>query len=216
MPDDHLKLVTPPQTEAEKPVAHDTDIFDNLDSLRVDPELLIRRRQVLTTCAVGRPPANQYFRVSTDPRLSMREVALIRHKQDRDVVFFVPPSMVEHPIVRRHIRLFDMFLTCCWPGLNWMLWPVVSTASMSVTDKPIQTDVSQRAALALAQTYWVNLTWDSQKRDFVVTTAESNQMIEPEWPREQSLSDFLKLAFSGRVLDTPGHEYVAQLRGFVS
>lgn len=214
MTDERIKLVPPSE---QKPRPSGVDVFDDLDSLRVNPDLLIRRESVATDCAVGKPAANLYFRANPDPRFVVRDAALIRHRQDKDVWFFVMPHMVANPIVARHVRLFDIYFLCTWPGLGWMLMPIVSSSAVAATAKPMPTDVSQRAAIEVAFSKWTNLTWDAGKRDFIVSTAESSGLIEPAWPPEPfKMTPWLKLGFASRVVDADTHPYVEQLRGIAS
>jgi hypothetical protein len=178
--------------------------FD-LDQLRVESSITIERHKVLTSCKCGKPPNNCYFRSSSDPALQL-EATLIRHKQERDLYFFVPPHMRTHPNVKRAMRAYTLVLVTTWPIGEYYLWPVPKLGM-----KPIKSDLSQHKVYEQSLERWTIMAWDAEKRDFAVEPAEKMDQ-KPVWPKE-SFNELLKLAFAGCIIDSDEHEYVRQLRG---
>jgi hypothetical protein len=191
-----IKVVSElPKTEtSQQEIAHDaTAIFDDLDKLRVESAITVERHKLLTSCKCSKPPDNCYFRSSPDPTLQL-EATLIRHKQERDLYFFVTPNMRTHPNVKRAMRPYTLVLVTTWPIGEFYLWPLPKLRM-----KPIKSDLSQHSAYEESLQRWTIMTWDFEKRDFAVEPAEKMDH-KPMWPTE-SFSDLLKLAFAGCIID---------------
>jgi hypothetical protein len=183
-----------------------TDIFNDLDKLRIDSTITVDRRKVLASCRCSKPDPNIYFR--SNPDLKMRLTAmLIRHKQERDLYYFVTPEMKNHPHVERACRPYILVLITTWPFGEFMLWPVPILG-----EKPMQSDKAQNKAFEQSQRFWTQMTWDPKLRDFSIEVAERADDRKPIWP-DEPFETFLKLAFAGRIIDNDEHEYVRQLRG---
>jgi hypothetical protein len=54
---------------------------------------------------------------------------------------------------------------------------------------------------------------DDAKKPCDVIAAEHMKDLEPIWPADRTLRDLLKLGFADKIIDTPEHPYVLQLRG---
>jgi len=214
MADKEFKIVTPEgapiSAEDAANLARDpTDIFNDLDKLRVESKITMERRKVLSSCRCSKPDGNVYFR--SHPSIDMRLTAtLIRHKQERDLFYFVTPQMRSHPHVERAIRLYTLALITTWPVGEYQLWPVPVLG-----EKPMPSDKSQNTAFEQSLRTWTQITWDPSKRDFNVETAERPDR-KPVWLDNTPFHVFLKLAFAGRIIDNDDHEYVRQLRGIIS
>jgi hypothetical protein len=210
MAEKETKIITPegmPITseDAAKLVRDPTDIFNDLDKLRVESKITVERRKILSSCECRKPDGNLYFR--TCPDVNMRLTAsLIRHKQERDLFYFVVPGMRKHPHVERALRYYTLVLIQTWPIGDYQLWPVPVLG-----EKPMPSDKSQNIAFEKSLRDWTIMTWDAGLRDFNVEIAENNPQ-KPVWPQEP-FQAFLKLAFAGRIIDSDNHEYVRQLRG---
>jgi hypothetical protein len=191
----------------ETPAARDpTDIFNDLDKLRVESTITIDRRKVLTTCRCSKPDPNTYFRSNPDLRMRL-PVTLIRHKQERDLYYYVVPEMRSHPHVERACRAYILVQVVTWPVGETLLWPIPVLG-----EKPMASDVAQNAAYEHSLRSWTQLAWDQKLRNFSVEVAERADDRKPVWPTE-SFETLLKLAFAGRIIDNDEHEYVRQLRG---
>jgi hypothetical protein len=95
-----------------------------------------------------------------------------------------------------------------WPGGIIQLWPVPFADGSRVACWK-----SYRNAYDLSKTQWVQLVWNSERRDADVAVAE-NIKTDPAWPSDLSIGNLLKQGFgTDRIIDTPEHPYVMQLRG---
>jgi len=211
MSDEAKFKVINPNEPTDNVVCDPLSIFDDLEKLKVAQSITVERHRLLSSCRCAKPDGNLYFRSS--PKLNHRLIApLIRHKQERDLYFFVAPQMREHPHVKRHMRYYTLVLISTWPSEDYQLWPV----PLLVGDKPIQSDKTQNDAFEKSLRYWTQIAWDKSKRDYNVEIAErteGNTIPDPVWPEKEPFNTFLKLAFSGNIIDTPDYEYVRQLRG---
>src|SRR5262249_54972410 len=154
-----------------------------------------------------------HFRSHPNPKWRM-EAPLIRHRQERDLFFYVAPTMNKHPLVIRALRKYSLVLITTWPTNEYLLWPV-PVIDQSVDRKPIKSIQSQHTALERSEHIWTRMEWDESEGNFSVEAAE-NLKQDPVWPEKENLTDFLKLAFAGKVIDNPEHDYVRQLRGIAT
>jgi hypothetical protein len=101
-------------------------------------------------------------------------------------------------------------LTYVWPDGALLLWPV------PIPDgRDIKAWRSARRAYELACDQWVQMVWDDAVKDYRVETAENLEGVEAAWPPENSLGEYLKCGFDGRVTDNEDHPYVRRLRGLL-
>jgi hypothetical protein len=64
-------------------------------------------------------------------------------------------------------------------------------------------------------TEWVQMVWNGEKRDYDVVPAEGIN-IEPLWPNDLNLGHLMKIGFASKLIETPEHPYVLQLRGLAT
>ena len=213
MAEKEAKIITPEGSptnseDAAKLATDPTDIFNDLDKLRLELKITVERRKAMSSCRCSKPDPNLYFR--SCPDVNMRLTAsLICHKQERDLFFFVVPEMRSHPHIERALRFYTLVLIQTWPIGEYQIWPIPILG-----DKPMPSDRSQHTAFELSLQYWVQMAWDPTLRNYNVEVAENNKN-KPTWPQEP-FTAFLKLAFAGRIIDNDNHEYVRQLRGIAS
>src|SRR5262245_16049420 len=204
MPDDgkkpeHVKLVEDPPPES---------IFDDIEGLRRNAVLKVTRKTVAPRVAVKKPPNNVYFRVHDDPKMSL-DCSVITGDGGSDDFYFVVPRMLNHPVILPRLRRVTLATVCYWPGGAISLWPVAQIGDRT----RVACWRTARDAYELAKSNWTQLVWNDDTRDYDVSTAE-NINIEPAWPKDQTLSDLLKLGFGvDRIIDREDHPYVLRLRG---
>jgi len=58
----------------------------------------------------------------------------------------------------------------------------------------------------------VQMVWNNDTRDYDVIVAEGIHS-EPNWPADRTLRDLLRLGFADKIIASPDHPYVKQLRG---
>jgi hypothetical protein len=202
MPDDakkteHIKLVDTPPPES---------VFDDVEGLRKVAILKVSRRVVPVNVTVRRPSNSVYFRCHPDPEM-MLDACVIIGDGGSDDFYFVVPRMLNHHTMLPRLRRVTIATVYTWPGGAISLWPVPNAE-----DKRFACWKSARAAFERAKTHWMQLCWNSELRDYDVIVAE-NINIEPVWPTDKTLRDLLKLGFADKIIDTPEHPYVLQLRG---
>jgi hypothetical protein len=186
-----------------------TDVFDDLQGLRKQSALTVQRKKVITNISVDKPPNNVYFRTTTSQELVLSNATIVRDAEGtKKIAYFVTPGMRGHPKLAQRLRVVTLTTTCTWPGMGILLWPVPA-----LTDRDFPPWRSARKAAALAQSHWMQMTWNEERGDYDVETAEGIDM-DPIWPNV-SLTAMLKIAFDGRVIDNEEHPYVKRLRGII-
>jgi hypothetical protein len=195
-----LELVdTPPES-----------VFDDIEALRKTAAITVTRQPVQVNVMVGKPRNNVYFRCHPDPAMSLGATVVIGDKGSDDC-YFVHPSMLQHPAILRRKREVTIAVVSTWPGGAISLWPVPSIENTSVLCWK-----SARAAYERSKTDWVQIIWNGDKKDYDVTTAEGIH-TEPAWPDNLRLEELLRLGFpADRIINTPEHPYVLQLRGLAT
>jgi hypothetical protein len=201
MPDDANK----PDLKIVPPLAPES-VFDDVEALRKVATLKVTRRVVPVNVAVRKPPNSVYFRVHPEPAMSLDASVLVGDGGSDDF-YFVAPLMLNHPKVLPRLRKVTIATVYTWPGGAISLWPVPM-----VEETRIACWKSARAAYGLAKEKWVQLCWNNDLRDYDVAVAEDIK-IEPIWPTDKTFRDLLKLGFADKIIASPEHPYVKQLRG---
>jgi hypothetical protein len=192
-----IKLVEEPPPES---------VFDDLETLRKTATLKVSRRIVPVNVSVRKPPNNVYFRSHHDPSMALDASVLIG-PDGSDDYYFVTPKMLNHPVVLPRLRKVTIVVVYTWPGGTISLWPVPN-----VEETRIACWKSARAAYELSKSRWVQLLWNGDRRDYDVAVAEGIG-TEPQWPEDLDIKKLLKLGFADKIIDSPEHPYVKQLRG---
>lgn len=183
-----------------------TSIFDDLDGLRRESKLTVRRKSVLVNVEVGKPQKDVYFRSHPDPTMRLDEATVVK---DQDTYYFVVPGMRNHHKLAKQLRPVTLALVCIWPTNEALIWPVPILSE----DRDVRAWKSQRAAYNLSLESWTQMAW--HESDYVIETAEDFDMkIEPIWP-DKTFGELLKLAFDGKIIDNEDHPYVRRLRGLL-
>jgi len=181
-------------------------VFDDIEGLRKTATLKVSRRIVAVNVAVRRPPNNVYFRCHPDPEMEL-EASVLLGGDGGDDYYFVTPFMLNHHVILPRLRRVTIAVVYSWPGGNISLWPVPKAEETRIACWK-----SARAAFELAKKEWVQLCWNGERRDYDVVVAEGIN-CDPSWPTDKTLPDLLKLGFADRIIASPEHEYVKQLRG---
>jgi hypothetical protein len=181
-------------------------VFDDIEALRKTATLKVSRRVVSINVAVGKPKNNCYFRCHPDPALSLDASVLIGGDGSDDFYFVSPVTLNYHAVLPR-LRKVTIAVVYTWPGGVVSLWPVPFAE-----ETRIPCWKSARAAFELSKSQWVQLIWNSDRRDYDVAIAEGIN-TEPLWPDDLDIRKLLKLGFADKIINTPEHSYVMQLRG---
>jgi hypothetical protein len=131
-----------------------------------------------------------------------------------DDFYFVTPTMLDHHVILPRLRKVTIATVYTWPGGVISLWPVPFAEETRIACWK-----SARAAYEMSRgrddkgrLRWVQLCWNSDRRDYDVAIAEGIDS-EPKWPDDLDLRKLLKLGFADKIIDSPEHAYVLQLRG---
>jgi hypothetical protein len=124
-----------------------------------------------------------------------------------DDFYFVTPFMLNHHVVLPRLRKVTIAVIYTWPGGVVSLWPVPN-----VGETRIAYWKSARAAYNLSKEKWTQLCWNSERGDYDVAVAEDMD-FEPMWPNDLDIKKLLKLGFADKIISSPEHPYVLQLRG---
>ena len=182
-------------------------VFDDIEALRKTATIKVTRRVVAVNVAVGKPKNNIYFRCHPDPAMSL-DASVLVGPEGSDDFYFVAPVMLKHHVVLPRLRKVTIAIVYSWPGGAISLWPVPSDE-----EHRIACWKSARTAFERSKTEWVQMIWNSDKRDYDVAAAEGINS-EPLWPDNLDIRNLLKLGFTDdKIIATPEHPYVRQLRG---
>jgi hypothetical protein len=196
-----LKVVPPPEPES---------VFDDVEALRKVATLKVSRRIVPVNVAVKRPPSHLFFRVHPAPEMSLNASVIVADGGSDDF-YFVHPCMLNHPTMLPRARKVTIAVVYTWPGGAISLWPVPNVAETRIACWK-----SARKAYELAKEQWVQLCWNSDLHDYDVAVTDGIKM-DPSWPTDKPLPewlrDLLRLGFADKIIASPEHPYVKQLRG---
>ena len=115
--------------------------------------------------------------------------------------------MLNHHVVLPRLRKVTIAVVYTWPGGVISLWPVPDAGETRIACWK-----SAHVAFERSKDEWVQMIWNGDKRDYDVVTAEGIN-TEPLWPDDLVLGNLLKLGFAEKIINTPEHPYVLQLRG---
>jgi hypothetical protein len=181
-------------------------VFDDIETLRKTATLKVSRRVVSINVAVRKPPNNVYFRCHEAPTMSL-DASIIVGSDGSDDYYFVTPFMLNHHVILPRLRKVTIAVVYTWPGGTVSLWPVPMAEETRIACWK-----SARAAYELSKTQWVQLCWNADRRDYDVAVAEGINS-KPMWPDDLDIKKLLKLGFADRIISSPEHDYVKQLRG---
>ena len=188
-----------------------TSVFDDLESLRKQSKLTVKRKSILVNVTVDKPPNNSYFRVNPDPGMMLDATVLRNAEGTNKTFYYVVPSMREHPKIKPRLRRVTIALVYTWPAGSILLWPVPV-----LDDRLLKAWKSARRAFELAQEKWTQMVWNEEESDYAIETAEGKDMedLAPIWP-DKTFNELLKTGFDGKVIDNEDHPYVRRLRGIL-
>jgi hypothetical protein len=199
-PDIKLVDTTPPVETAPE------SVFDDIEGLRKTATLKVKRRVVAVNVTVRRPPNNVYFRCHPDPSMSL-DASILTGPDGSDDYYFVTPFMLNHRVVLPRLRKVTIATVYTWPGGVVSLWPVPM-----VEETRIKCWKSARKAYEMSKLEWMQLCWNVDQRDYDVVAAEG-EIPAPMWPADLDFQQLLKLGFADKIISSPEHPYVLQLRG---
>jgi hypothetical protein len=181
-------------------------VFDDLEALRIaddDGGPKRKEKRLLASVGVKKPGEAQYFRVHDDEDMSWLGYVYTYEKDNS--VWYVPrgPAYDELAELTAKLRRVRLFL-CLTKRGSVSFWPVSQTDQGSWGS-------SAREIVEIAKTRWIRVVSNRAEGCYVPFEPE-DPLPDPQWP-EKPLSELLKLAFRGRVIDRPDHPIIESLKG---
>jgi hypothetical protein len=161
-------------------------------------------KKVLTTVPVKKPAPESFVRTHTDPAcwamFGLLELKVVGK------IYLVKPAVagVLRDENESTLCMANLVLSVDRRG-NPFLWP------LKVSQRENDWNMSALRAAEVAKGQWVRVT-SNMSAGCYDTSVAASQEIQPVWPSE-SYKDLLALAFRGRVIDTPDHPVLQELRG---
>jgi hypothetical protein len=195
---------TPPPASPRTSAA---DVFADMEKVRAEQaDPLIGTEEVLVNVAVRKPKSGEFFRVHTDPDMSM-PVSIFDDRDDQ-TIYYVLPEL--RPLMGEQVR--QAMLTACinQAGIIF-LWPIKLAGDGGGSREWANSAI--RAA-TLAKSKWVRVIGELRNQAYRVFAAKG-ELPDPVWPTEHTLQDYLILGFEGRIIDAPDHVVIQRLQGLI-
>jgi hypothetical protein len=186
-----------------KPVP--TDIFANLDALRLSPDAAAvdGTIEILSHVPVRKPTRHEFFRTHPDSEMAL-DTGVFEDKEERET-FLVTPQMRD--VLVGEIKPVLLVPTITRQGVL-LLWPLKLPTEGQRHNGWMET---AREAAELARTKWVRLAADMGLGGYRLYQAEG-ALSEPVWP-DKPLTEIMRIAFRDRIVDSENHPVVRRLRG---
>ncbi len=185
--------------------AQNIDSYD-LSALRLTQSYaaLAATRKIITQVPIRKPDKQWYFRVHPDPKWRF-EAAILDFKEDRNECYVVVPEL--YPELSLEVAPKALFTTINRQKVL-TLWPVKLPGEDGRIDSWNQ---SALEAAERAKHRWIRLVPNMGLGGYDLYEAQGD-LPEPEWP-DLSFEQILKIAFKGRVINSPDHPALKRLRG---
>jgi hypothetical protein len=180
--------------------------FADLSRLKVtiDPET-VGVKKVLTTCKVGRPSKQHFFRVHPSPAFELPDCAIVKLDVEREhylidpaVLDFLPGEYRPHMIVTYVTRTGTVGL-----------WPLAMPGPDGKTN---DWHKSALEGARVAREKWIRLVPDQDGGCYIIWQAENKNLPEPVWP-DLTFNDLMALAFKDYYVASPDHPLIEKLHG---
>jgi hypothetical protein len=184
----------------------DLDPF-NPKNLRVDVsfEGTVGVKNVLTVVPVRKPHKQEFVRIHPNPSFQLSPAALIQLQNERET-YLVTPSMT--PELVGQFTLNALYLGITRQKVLF-IWPVrLPPEDGRVMDW--HRSIAEAATLAVDK--WVRVTPNMPKSAYDIDYAIGD-LGEPEWPKDKTFPEILRIAFKDRLIDSPDHLVIKRLRG---
>jgi hypothetical protein len=192
---------------AERSSGPEEDAFNPFDPARLRINQPLGEgpavRKLITSCPVRKPRKQEFIRVHPDPKMSM-SAALLELQEDRQH-YLVDPAIA--PLLGGDVVLKILHLTVTHYR-SLLVWPIKLPDEQGRLDS--WNEVAHAAA-EQAKESWVRLVPNMGASTYDVHEA-LGAFPDPEWP-DWTLSQFLELAFKGRLIDDFDHPVLRRLRG---
>jgi hypothetical protein len=201
-------MATVPRPPAEPPQdGQPLDPFD-LDALRVEGLDDISTEKVLLTVPARKPKAREFFRVHPGDDYTLDSLVFERvDGLDREVYLVAKHLRAELAGDCQRVRLF----TCMSKRGVLFLWPARLPDDEAAGGGGRAWHSSALETAEEAKKSWVRMQGDRDLGAYVMHRAKGD-LGEPAWP-DMTFRDLIALAFKDRLIDTPHHDVLRELRG---
>lgn len=187
-----------------------TETFDPYDSasLRLDQTYAdgTAVRKLLRTVPVRKPNRQDFTRVHPGEDYRLSPAAIIELKDERET-YLVTPALTAELVTE--LKTATLYTAINRQGVVH-LWAV----PLPTPDgRRLEGHTSAQTAVDLAMKSWIRMTANMSLGAYDIFEAAAN-IPDPVWP-EVSFTEILKIAFRDRLIATPDHPVIQQLRGFV-
>lgn len=148
---------------------------------------------------------NTWFQVCPNPEMHI-EGFVMDPGDVGDGLFWVSPHVLEE-IDDSSIRLYSLHLCITRHG-NALFWWAIGLPGDNGRD--MECDRVRREYATVHGT-WMRLEWDDASRMHLQSLVQA-AWPNPDWPNETP-DTLIRIAFRGRVIDTPDHPIVQQMKG---
>jgi hypothetical protein len=184
------------------------DVFSNLDSIRLTPDLSAGAgvREILVTVPVKKPNRSEFVRVNRDPEMTL-DTWLYHDKAEGSEFYLVAPTV--SPALYGEARPFRLHVAIARPNVTF-IWPLALPGEDGKTNPWHE---SALEAAELAKSSWLRLAADQCLGAYRIYRAEG-ALADPEWP-DKTFPELLRIAFGQRLIDSENHPVIQRLRGLV-
>lgn len=161
-------------------------------------------KKLLTTVPVRRPNRQEFMRVHPSINYRLSPAAIIELKEDHEV-YLLTPNMAQ--ALPGEFVPVTLFTTINRQGVL-SLWPVRLPGQ---DGRQLEWHRSAAEAAERAMSKWIRIAASMSLGAYEITEAIGD-IPEPVWPA-YSFQEILRIAFHGRIVDSPNHPLVRRLRG---
>lgn len=197
----------PQAPEAETPTPAPVDPFD-LSALRLGQDFgaALGVKKLITTVPVRKPDKQAFVRVRPGEEWRL-QTCLLEFKEPEREVFLVAPALWSE--LGAEIKPTALFTAITRQGVLF-LWPVKLPGADGRSDS--WSESAMQAAQA-AERAWCRVVPNMSLGGYDLLEAQATAKLpEPEWP-DLSLQEIIKIAFRGRMVDSPDHPAIRRLQG---
>jgi hypothetical protein len=199
-------MVDTPELRPVQP-GRPADIFDDLDSLKVDQSFIDTGgvKKLLRQVPVRKPKTTDWFRVHPDP--AYRQTMSLVEKKDESKVFIVTRKMAIELAGEPTLHNYEVFT-----AINTRATPFLFAVRLMTPDgKWNSWHRSQHDAAMLAIDEWLRMTSNKDIGGYDLKISPSRR-ANPDWSVLPSFSELLRIAFRDFKIETADHPYIRRLR----
>jgi hypothetical protein len=188
--------------------AQEDDIFADLEACRLSPDEAggIGSEEIIVSIEVRKPKAHEFVRV--DPRPEMSYATAIYMDADRNSYFVARPEL-------RELLIDGCKAALLVPAVNMrgvhFIWPLMLGDGSGRRNAWHE---GAREAAELAKGQWVKIVANVTDGGYRIYRARGTNLKDPVF-LEKSLSELLRLAFRGRVIDGEDHPAIKAALGII-